>query len=114
MKHRTLVRNLHCEEVIPYIQVEESRFYIARETQPWRRLKDGEGREWPLRAGVSSFGFGGVNAHVVVEEYVGGEVESEASRGVGTAQGPAMVVLSAKDAERLKAHARPLPHPIPR
>ena len=38
----------------------------------WPRLKDDANVEHPRRAGVSSFGFGGVNAHVVLEEYPGG------------------------------------------
>src|SRR2546430_3543415 len=101
MKHGMLVQSLHCDEVNPYIQLEESPFYIVRETQPWRKLKDQAGRELPLRAGVSSFGFGGVNAHVVVEEYVGSGVGREANRGVGGEPGQAMAVMSAKDAERL-------------
>src|SRR5262249_28658307 len=51
LKHKQLVGSLHCEEVNPYIRLEESPFYIVRETQPWKRLKDKHGREWPLRAG---------------------------------------------------------------
>jgi polyketide synthase PksN len=109
LKHRLLVPSLHCEEVNPYIRLEESPFYIVRETRPWKKLKDGEGREWPLRAGVSSFGFGGVNAHIVVEEYVGGgAAEREANGEVGRQQGPTMIVLSAKDSERLKELASQL------
>ncbi len=103
LKHRTLVRTLHCDEINPYIRIEESPFYIVRENQPWTRSSDGAGGEWPLRAGVSSFGFGGVNAHVLVEEYAGTErVETGAPAGL------AMVVLSAKDEERLREHAAQL------
>ena len=70
LQHKTLVKSLHCEELNPYIQLENSPFYIVRETQPWRPLQDAQGRDLPRRAGVSSFGVGGVNAHVVIEEYV--------------------------------------------
>ncbi|HXO69238.1 MAG TPA: SDR family NAD(P)-dependent oxidoreductase, partial [Bradyrhizobium sp.] len=55
----------------------------------------------PRRAGVSSFGFGGVNAHVVIEEYVAPERTAAAP----AAKGPALVVLSAKTEERLREQA---------
>jgi polyketide synthase PksN len=67
----------------------------------------------PLRAGISSFGFGGVNAHVVVEEYEGGPIHEVKKEAAGR-QGPAMVVLSAKDGERLKEQATQLRQAIAR
>jgi acyl transferase domain-containing protein/aryl carrier-like protein len=102
MKHRTLVPSIHCDEINPYIRLEDSPFFIVRENRPWTRLQDGNGGEWPLRAGVSSFGFGGVNSHVVVEEYAGRTAESRA------ATSPVLVVLSAKTPERLKEQAAQL------
>ncbi|KPC58687.1 ketoacyl-synthetase C-terminal extension domain-containing protein, partial [Streptomyces chattanoogensis] len=71
MRHRTLAKSLHCDTVNPYIDLDGSPFHLVRERRPWPALRDAEGRELPRRAGVSSFGFGGVNAHVVLEEYVG-------------------------------------------
>src|SRR5262249_20278877 len=56
----------------------------------------------PRRAGVSSFGFGGVNAHVVLEEYVA------APRPPSVLNGPALIVLSAKTEERLRAQVQSL------
>jgi acyl transferase domain-containing protein len=41
------------------------RFYVNTETKPWIQRSDGP----PRRAGVNAFGFGGINAHVVMEEY---------------------------------------------
>jgi polyketide synthase PksN len=67
MKHKKLAKSLHCHTINPYIQLEDSPFYIVRETMDWKALKDEQGRDIPRRAGVSSFGFGGVNAHVVIE-----------------------------------------------
>ena len=101
LKHKTLVKSLHSDEVNPYIQLEDSPFYVVGETQAWQPLKDSQGRDLPRRAGVSSFGFGGVNAHVVIEEYVPRADAARPLIGVRVSH-PALVVLSAKNAERLK------------
>jgi polyketide synthase PksN len=95
LRHKTLVKSLHCEEINPYIQLRDSPFYIVRERQPWEVLKDSDGRDLPRRAGVSSFGFGGVNAHVVIEEYRRPARES-------VRVSPALVVLSAKNEIQLR------------
>src|SRR5581483_1260355 len=102
MKHKTLVKSLHCDQINPYIQLEGSPFYVLQQQRPWEALKDDSGRELPRRAGVSSFGFGGVNAHVVLEEYVQPQARTEA-----TPQ-PVIVVLSAKSEERLKEQVQQL------
>jgi polyketide synthase PksN len=82
LKHHRLAKSLNCDEVNPYIRLDGTPFYIVRETQAWQRSKDEDGREWPLRAGVSSFGFGGVNAHVVIEEYTDAIAPEDAGRSV--------------------------------
>ncbi|WP_039806741.1 polyketide synthase, partial [Pelosinus sp. HCF1] len=69
LQHKTLVKSLHCDKVNPYIQLTDSPFYIVQEKREWKSLQDETGKEIPRRGGVSSFGFGGVNAHVVIEEY---------------------------------------------
>jgi len=104
LKHKTLVKSLHCDEVNPYIQLQDSPFYLVRDKREWTPLRDRDGRELPRRAGVSSFGFGGVNAHVVIEEYCQDAVaaNSEAS------ELPSLVLLSAKNQDRLKAYAEEL------
>lgn len=68
MSHETLPGLLHFTKMNPYIQLAQSPFYIAKDTQAWRRLHHDTGAAIPLRAGVSSFGFGGTNAHLVLEE----------------------------------------------
>ncbi|MUL34457.1 Polyketide synthase PksN [Bacillus megaterium] len=99
MKHQRLPRNLHLEEMNPYIQLEGSPFYLLSNSKEWERLKDEQSREIPRRAGVSAFGFGGVNAHIVLEEY---------ERPVETAtqqHREQIIVLSAKNKDCLKTYA---------
>jgi len=101
MRHRTLAPSLHCAEINPYIDLTDSPFRIIRETQPWQPVRDAAGRPLPLRAGVSSFGFGGVNAHVILEEW--SAEGTPAPHG-----GPVIAVLSARDGDRLRDQARDL------
>lgn len=68
MKHKKLPAINNFQELNPRIKLDDSPFYIVKETQDWQRLKTKEGEAIPRRAGVSSFGFGGVNAHIVLEE----------------------------------------------
>ncbi|MFT0802662.1 amino acid adenylation domain-containing protein [Bacillus swezeyi] len=103
MKHKTLVKSLHCETLNPYLQLTDSPFYIVQEKQEWKALKDRNGNELPRRAGISSFGIGGVNAHIVIEEYI----PKAASRHALSEQ-PNMIVLSAKNKQRLTDRAAQL------
>ncbi|MEU5227587.1 SDR family NAD(P)-dependent oxidoreductase, partial [Streptomyces toyocaensis] len=102
LRHGTLLPTLHAEEPNPVIDFESSPFTVQRETAPWPRAYDGDGRPLPRRAAVSSFGAGGTNAHVVVEEYIAPE---PAPAGPGQAE---LIVLSARDEERLRARAADL------
>src|SRR5690606_32190761 len=53
--------NLHLRTLNPYIDFADTSFYLPDEPRPWTANQ-------PRAGGVSSFGFGGVNAHVVLEE----------------------------------------------
>ncbi|SOC15867.1 non-ribosomal peptide synthetase [Stappia indica] len=101
MRHRRLVPSLHCDTLNPYIEFAGSPFEVVRQGRPWTAPRDAAGRELQLRAGVSSFGFGGVNAHAVLEDYPSAPQSA-------AALGPQLIVLSARDAARLRERASDL------
>ncbi len=100
LRHQTLVGTLHCETINRYVVTEDTPFFIVRDTQPWVPVLE-RGRPLPRRAGVSSFGFGGVNAHVVVEEHRAPTRTTPSSTVVP-------IVLSARDPEALRRKAAAL------
>lgn len=69
MKYKQIPASIHIKKVNPYINLTDTPFYLAKHTTEWNAACDSDGKILPRRAGVSSFGFGGVNAHVVLEEY---------------------------------------------
>lgn len=75
--HKVLPPTLNCNEPNPRLELEKTPFYINTETRPWVH----GAMETPRRAGVNSFGFGGINGHVILEEYVPttGQPKSEPS-----------------------------------
>jgi amino acid adenylation domain-containing protein len=99
MKHKTLVKSLHCDRINPYVRLEGSPFYIVQENEPWLPMLNSTGVELPRRAGISSFGAGGVNAHVVLEEYR--PALRNQTPAIAELQ-PALIVFSARNEERLK------------
>jgi acyl transferase domain-containing protein/phosphopantetheinyl transferase len=59
--HGVLPPTLHVTE--PHPALAGTRFTPVTETRPWDRT-----RNLPRRAAVNAFGFGGINAHIVLEE----------------------------------------------
>ena len=113
LKHKTLVKSLHCDRINPYIELEGSPFYIVQESRPWEALRDEHGREAPRRAGVSSFSFGGANAHVIVEEYLPSATVAPSNIEVTNTR-PAIIALSARSEEQLRERASRLLEAIER
>lgn len=99
LKHGIIPGNLNMIELNPYIQLEDSPFYMIQNTAKWTPLKDMNGNALPRRAGVSSFGFGGANAHIAVEEYV-----EEKGIADDDSMEPNILVFSARSEESLKRY----------
>ena len=90
LKNKILPATINLNELNPYINVNDSPFYIVDKTKEWRLPENESGIRVPRRAGVSSFGFGGTYAHIVLEES-----PSTASSAV-TSESPVIIPLSAK------------------
>lgn len=104
MKHGRLAPSLHAERLNPNVEFEKSPFFVQRTSSDWVRqtvVSNGVERELPRRAGISSFGAGGANAHLIVEEYMPAAVEDRPFR----EQESHLILLSAKDEQRLKEYA---------
>ena len=61
----------------PGMEMEGSPFRVLKEARRWRRRTE----TTPRRAAISGFGFGGVNAHLLLEEYGGSTLTRSASEG---------------------------------
>ena len=94
MQHDVIPAQLHLAHLNPHIPWEQLPVQVV--TQP---------QAWPTgirRAGISSFGFSGTNAHVIIEAYA-------AHMRVATEEpGAVVIVLSARNEERLRAQAQQL------
>ncbi|WP_103865511.1 SDR family NAD(P)-dependent oxidoreductase [Aquimarina sp. I32.4] len=97
LKHKTLPGNIHLETPNAYLKLNGTPFYLLQETKEWSVQEDKA-----RIAGISSFGFGGSNAHVIIEEYL------QKKKEIYTSNAPAIILLSAKNENRLKAQVKNL------
>lgn len=61
--HRKIPPTIHFQKANPYIDFENTPFYVNTEIKEWEK------QGFPRRACVSSFGVGGTNAHAILEEW---------------------------------------------
>jgi hypothetical protein len=109
LKHKKLVPSLHSKELNPNIDFDRTPFVVQQELSEWKCpvIKKGEcTMEYPRIAGISSFGAGGSNAHVIIEEYI--DREREQRKIDVNPKNPAIVVLSARNEDRLKEQVQRL------
>ncbi|MGP3781698.1 phosphopantetheine-binding protein [Bacillus sp. 4A_MP3] len=107
MKHKQLAPSLHSRTLNPNIDFLATPFKVQQTLEEWKRPvinENGINKELPRTAGLSSFGAGGVNAHIVIEEYSADEDKETAF----AAPHPSMIVLSAKNEKRLQKRAERL------
>jgi acyl transferase domain-containing protein/phosphopantetheinyl transferase len=100
LANKIIPPSLNCEQ--PREELADAPFYVVTQTRPWVHNP----ALGPRRAGVNAFGFGGINAHVVLEE-----VAPETRRGStvaiprpidpGVRRASELVVLSAASKEEL-------------
>ena len=72
MKARTLPPTANFSRAGSNFDLEASPFKVLAEAEPWESRDEST----PRRAAVSAFGFGGINAHVLVEEWTGATREA--------------------------------------
>jgi len=70
MKHRVLPPTANFESPTNKIDLSNSPFRVLAQPEPWQVDSDA-----PRRAAISGFGFGGINAHVLLEEYKNETIE---------------------------------------
>ncbi|KAF8821366.1 putative type I fatty acid synthase, partial [Cardiosporidium cionae] len=63
LKYQEIPRNLHFEQLNPYIKINDFPLLIPKSNRPFLVASNAK-----RIAGVSSFGFGGTNGHVILEE----------------------------------------------
>src|SRR5436305_4148726 len=102
LKHKMLVPTAVPEDFHPLTPMHQWPFQLQREVSPWRQLTV-DGALVPRRAGITSVGAGGVNAHLIVEEYI---TQAEPVYRSTDPTTPIVFVLSAKDKERLSEYVK--------
>lgn len=100
IRHRKIAKSLHCDTISPLIDLKRTPYRVAQQAVDWD-VPAGQTRI----GGVSSFGFGGVNAHVVIEEYV----DLTSGHGPENADSEQLLVFSARNAETLHATLQAYP-----
>ncbi len=111
LKHKKIVQSLHAKELNPNINFAKTPFVVQQKLGEWNRpiLEiAGETREYPRRAGISSFGAGGSNAHVILEEYEAQPPVKYRSNQSDKSDQTYLIILSAKNEDRLREIAKNL------
>ncbi len=101
LQTNTLHKILDFTEINPHLDTVNQPCGLAVRTEEWPK------RNTLRLAGLHSYGASGNNAHVVIEEYLD-ESKVEGPKSKGTVDRPALIVLSAKNEDRLRVYAQNL------
>lgn len=94
---------LNADRINPDLDFSGVPFRVQLDNEPWRpAYRPDDGTPYPRRAGISSFGVGGVNVHIVLEQY------TTPSRNEAHATGPELIPLSARTPDSLVRYAEDL------
>lgn len=66
LQHQILPPTAGFTKPQPGMQLEQSPFRVLTKAEPWQRRD----QQTPRRGAISAFGFGGINAHLLLEEYI--------------------------------------------
>ena len=98
LKNKKIPATVNYEKLNEHIKIEGTPFYVNTKLKEWK-TEEGEKR----RAAISSFGFSGTNSHIVIEEYV--PKNRESLHAATNLWNPEIILLSAKNGERLTEYA---------
>jgi acyl transferase domain-containing protein/3-hydroxymyristoyl/3-hydroxydecanoyl-(acyl carrier protein) dehydratase len=104
LRHNTLPPVANFQRASDKIPLGQSPFRALTQSQPWPKRPDGR----PRRAAINGFGFGGINAHVLIEEWTGQPERRSPSPREST---PALNAGSETGAPPETPDA--IPHPLP-
>ena len=101
IKHKHIVPGLHADPVNPDIDFNNSPFYLSDSLHQWHVPKD-----TPRRGLINGFGAGGVNAAVVIEEYLPKLDSQQDSQQDSRQEQPLLFPVSAKSEGQLKRYVQ--------
>ncbi len=87
LKYRVLPPTANFTAPAPGLKLADSPFRVLNESEPW----DAPG-DRPRRAAISGFGFGGINAHVLIEEWGPGVEDAVVTPGTSPEATPIAIV----------------------
>ena len=118
LRYQTLPPTLVEGPLNTEINFDQLPFELQRDLDEWKPVTI-DGIKAPRRAGVMGVGVGGVNAHLIIEEYVEREnikapeavaeavpLSGNKSQNIEEVKGPYLIVLSAKSQNRLEDYVR--------